>query len=92
MTSDVHHTAFGQVTFLGKGKQAIAVVEGHSHALAVVSEIGDDGNGDKLAVLTVSDRSVENATLEGASIEVSVRFGLSQSLPLIKNIKEESRW
>ena len=66
MTSDVNHTALGQVTLLSKGKQAIAVVEGHSHTIRVVRQVGDDGNGDKLAVLTISDRSVKNATLEGA--------------------------
>jgi len=71
----VNHTALGQVTLLGKGQQSIAVVEGHSHTIRVIRQVGDDGNGDKLAILTISDRSVENATLEGASIEVCVGLG-----------------
>ena len=62
------------MTFLSEGQQTIAVVEGNSHTLTVVSEIGDDGNGDKLAVLTFGNRRIENSALEGAGVEVAVGF------------------
>ena len=68
------HTTFGQVTLLSEGQQTVAVIEGHSHTISVVRQSGDDSNGDKFAILTVSYGSVENPTLEGSGIEVSVRL------------------
>ena len=62
------------MTLLSEGQQTIAVIEGNGHTLTVVRQVGDDSNGNEFAILTFSYSSVEDPTLEGSGVKVSVRL------------------
>ena len=87
MTSDSHLTAFAEVAFLEEAHQAIGVVEGVDQVSTIFGSCADYGYTQELVAFVVHDLSIEDATGDGESVELSVaRWSVVQRIPLIKNM------
>ena len=72
VASNSHLTAFAEVAFLEEAHQAIGVVEGVDQVSAIFRSCADYGYTQELAAFVVHDLSIEDATGDGESVELSV--------------------
>jgi len=69
---DCDLTDFAEVTLLKEAHQAIGVVEGVDQVSAIFGGSADYGYTQKLVAFVVHDLSIEDATGDGKSVELSV--------------------
>jgi hypothetical protein len=72
VSSDSDLTAFAEVTLLKEAHQAIGVVEGVDQVSAIFGGSADYGYTQELVVFELYDLSIEDATGNGESVELSV--------------------
>jgi hypothetical protein len=72
VASDSHLTAFAEITLLKEAHQAIGVIEGVDQINAIFRGSADYGYTQELVAFVVYDLSIEDATGNGKSVELSV--------------------
>ena len=72
--------------------EAVVVVEGVEQVSTIFRGSADESDAQELLPVVFDNLSIENAAGNGESVELSVAsLSLSQSEPLMKNMKKKSR-
>ena len=73
MANESELTTNRKLTLLVHAEKTVAVVEHNGHGILVaILHVADDGNGGKLAILTVNNVNIGDATLDGQGVEAGV--------------------
>ena len=92
VTSDSDLATFVEPAGLMEFHEAVVVVKGVNQVSTIFGCSADHSHAEELLSVVLYDLSIEDATGDGESVELSVAsLSVGQSEPLIKNIKEESR-
>ena len=74
MTSHGHKAASVEPAFLEQGHESVGCVEGDTDSVAIIDQVGQQGDCKPLLPVLLDDLSVRQTTRQGEAVELGVGF------------------